>query len=110
FGFDSTPLENYTAIYSETSNMSEAIIIGYINKTQIAKLGESRMYALGSNGELLGYVYARDSGVLELSGNTYSTVRFQPLNTNLQNQVTAINAELIKIQTAITTLGGSYVI
>ena len=41
--------------------------------------------------------------------DTYSGVRYEPLNTGLGNQNTLINAELLKIQAAISTLGGTYV-
>jgi hypothetical protein len=108
FGFDSQPREGWTAIYAETTNKDESVVVGYINKNQLVGAGESRMYAVGSNGELLGYVYNRNDGVLGLNGFAFSAVRYAPLNTALQAQNTLINAELTKIQAAITSLGGSY--
>lgn len=108
FGFDSVPLEDYTAIYLETSNASESIIVGYINKNQIAKAGEARMYAMGNDGELLGYVYAREDGSIELSGNEFNAVRFSPLNEGLKAQAILINAELTKISNSIALLSGVY--
>lgn len=110
FGFDSQPQEGWTAIYAETSNKDEAVVIGYINKNQLVGAGESRMYAVGSNGELLGYVYNRNDGVLGLNGFAFSAVRYAPLNTALHAQNTLINAELAKISASITLLGGSYTV
>ncbi len=110
FGFDSVPHENFTAIYAETSNKDESVIIGYINCNQLAAIGESRMYALGSNKEVVSFLWVKNNGELWLNGSGFSAVRYSNLNTGLQNQKTAINAELIKIQTAINALGGSYVI
>jgi len=37
FGIDSNPLENYTAVYSETSNAGESVILGYIHKNYITE-------------------------------------------------------------------------
>ena len=54
FGFDSSAPENWTAIFGETSNKGESVIIGYINKNQLAEVGSSRIYAVGSSGEVVG--------------------------------------------------------
>jgi hypothetical protein len=110
FGFDSSAPEGWTAIYGETSNMGESVILGYINKNQLAEVGGSRMYALDGNGDVVGFVYARASGNLELNGNAFSAVRFQNLKTAIDNNDSLINAELAKIATAIGTLGGAYVV
>lgn len=108
FGFDSAAPENWTAIYGETSNKGESVVIGYINKNQLSEVGGSRMYSLGSSGEVVGYVYARASGVLELNGDEFSGVRFQTLKTAIDASDTLINAELTKIAGAIASLGGTY--
>jgi hypothetical protein len=110
FGFDSQALGDLTAIYADTSNKDESVIIGYINKNQLAEAGGSRMFAIGNSGEVVGFVYARASGVLELNGSAFSSVRFQSLKIAIDNNDALINAELAKIATAITTLGGTYVV
>lgn len=110
FGFDGCAPENWTAIYGETSNKGESVVIGYINKNQLSEVGGSRMYALGSSGEVVGYVYARASGVLELNGNEFSGVRFQNLVQAINAQNSLINAELSKIAVSIGALGGSYIV
>jgi hypothetical protein len=110
FGFDSSPLENMTAIYAETSNKAEAVIIGYINKNQVAEVGESRMYSLDEAGAVKAYLFARASGNIELNGFEFSAVRFENLDLAIQNQNNLINAELLKIATAINSIApGSYV-
>ena len=110
FGFDSSPLENMTAIYAETSNKAEAVIIGYINKNQVAEVGGSRMYSLDESGAVKAYVYARASGVIELNGSDFSAVRFENLEHALNSQNLLINTELAKIATAINAIApGSYV-
>lgn len=108
FGFDSQALEGWTAVYSSTANRDEDVIVGYINKGQLAGAGESRMYAVGSNGELVGFMWCKADGTLELNGSAYTAVRFAPLNTAIENKDTSINTELEKIALAITSLGGIY--
>lgn len=108
FGFDSQPPENWTAIYSDTSNKDESVIIGYINKNQLAEVGGSRMYALDSSGEVSGFLYARASGVLELNGSDYSAVRFQELKTQIDLLQSQINSQWPLIASGIATGGGSY--
>jgi hypothetical protein len=108
FGFDSMPPENWTAIYADTANKDESVIIGYINKNQLAEAGGSRMYALGSFGEVVGFVRCGANGITELNGSAFSSVRFESLKIAIDNNDTLINTELAKIATAITALGGVY--
>jgi hypothetical protein len=110
FGFDSVPPADWTAIYAETTNKDESVIIGYINRNQLASIGESRIYALGSNKEVTAFLWAKSQGDLLLNGSNFTAVRFDPLDTALQTEKSQINAELIKIQIAIASLGGSYTI
>lgn len=108
FGMDSNPIANMTAIHSITSNNSESVVIGYINKNQVAASGEMRLFSLGASGVQKTFLWLKANGKLELNGNMYSAVRYEPLNTGLQNQTQLINIELVKIQAALTALGGVY--
>lgn len=109
FGVDSSPIENMTAIYSTTSNNSESIILGYINKNQLAEAGETRFFSLDSNGALKAFVWLKKDGKLQLNGDAFTAVRFAPLQAGLNVEVNLINAELAKIAISIGNLGGSYV-
>jgi len=109
FGFDSSAPENWTAIFGETSNKGESVIIGYINKNQLAEVGSSRIYAIGSSGEVVGYVHSRASGVLELNGSEFSGVRFQPLKSAIDAKDIQVAGELAKIALVLNSLvPGSY--
>lgn len=111
FGFDSSAPENMTAIYAETTNKGEAVIIGYINKNQLAELGGSRMYSIDASGQVKAYIYARPSGILELNGSEYSAVRYENLLSALNSQNSLINAEFAKIATGLNAIvPGSYVV
>lgn len=108
FGLDSSPLENYTAIYAETANAGESLIIGYIQKNQIAQQGEARLFSLDSKGLLKAEIFCKADGTIILNGGVNSSIRYEPLNTELQKLKTDINTELLKVKTAINTLGGTY--
>jgi len=108
FGVDSNPIKGMTAIHATTTNESDSVIVGYIDKDKIAGIGETRLFAKDSSGAVVTFLWLKNDGTLELNGNQYTSVRFENLKTGLLNQDTAINAELLKIQTAITGLGGTY--
>jgi hypothetical protein len=108
FGFDSVPPEGFTAIFAETTNKDASVIVGYINKNQLAEVGASRMYALGESGEVSGFVYVRASGVLELNGSDFSAVRYENLKAKIYLLQTQINSQWPLIAAGIATGGGTY--
>lgn len=111
FGYDAQPIKEMTAIYADTSNNGENVIIGYINKNQIAKAGEVRLYSLDENNALKSFLWLKNDGTLELNGNTYTAVRFEPLQSGINAKDNLINIELGKIATVLNSLApGSYVV
>lgn len=108
FGEDSSPLKNMTAIYSNTAESGDPIILGYINKNQLSQSGEKRLYSLTPDGSLSFYVHLKNDGNLELGGNADNLLKYTPLDTALKDQDALINIELTKIATAISSLGGTY--
>lgn len=109
FGIDGQPPPDMTALFLETSNKGEAVVVGYVNAQQLAEAGECRMYSVGTSGELMAYVWAKANGDILLNGDEFTAVRFDPLDDALKDQLQKINEELVKVQTAITSLGGAYV-
>lgn len=109
FGIDSNPIKGMTAIYAETSNDSESVVIGYINQNQLAENGETRIFSLDSNGNLKSFVWCKNNGEIHLNGNSSTAVKFEELKQGITNSDALLNAELTKIQTAITALGGTYI-
>lgn len=108
FGDDGNPLENTTAVYMDTSENGEPVIIGYINKNQLAAIGEKRMYSLDGAGAVSFFIWLKNDGTFQIGGTADNAVRYQKLDDALQAQKTAINAELVKIAAGITAAGGSY--
>ncbi|PXX26291.1 hypothetical protein C7967_11553 [Thalassospira sp. 11-3] len=108
FGEDSAPLKDMVAIHARTTESGESVVIGYINKDQLANPGEKRMYSLKPDGSLSFDIYLKNDGTVEIGGNGHHLVKYAPLNTALTDQDTAINTELGKIALAIGSLGGTY--
>ena len=79
FGFDSNPIKDMVAVYSQTSEIGNSVIIGYINKNQISEIGESRIYSTDADGLLKFYVYLKNDGTAEIGGNTDFMVRYSEL-------------------------------
>ncbi len=110
FGIDGNPVKSMVAVYSKTSNDSSPIIIGYINRNQLSDIGELRTFSTDINGNVKFYTWLKNDGTFEIGGNSDNAVRYNALNTALQQQVTKINTELAKINVAIAALGGTYTV
>jgi len=110
FGDDSAPLKDFVAIYGQTSENGDNIIIGYINKNQISAPGEKRIFSLKEDGSLSFSLHLKNDGTCEFGGNTDNAVRYAALNNALQLEKDLINTEFGKIATAINGLApGAYV-
>lgn len=108
FGFDAQAPAGMTAIYSNSTNDQERVVIGYINKNQLAGAGESRHYAIDKSGAVVSFVHCKSNGNTEINGNQYSAVRWQELNTHVQDLITQVNSQWPLIAAGIATGGGSY--
>ena len=108
FGDDSNPIKNMVAVFEETDTDGNPIIIGYINSNAIAAEGERRMYSVDSEGETQAFIWLKNDGNIELNGTGDNLVRFTPLERGLMQMVQKLNAELTKIQVAISGVGGAY--
>lgn len=103
FGIDSSPIKDMIAVYSNTSNDSESVVVGYINKNQIAESGETRLFSLNDSGILKAYLHLKKDGIIEINGNDDFAVKFNSLYSKLIEAQTAINLELTKLNTAVNT-------
>lgn len=81
FGIDSSPVKDMIAIYSPTSINGKTVIIGYVNKNQLADVGEVRMYSTDSSGVQKFYTWLKNDGTFEIGGKTDNAVRYSKLET-----------------------------
>jgi hypothetical protein len=108
FGIDSVPIENMTAIYAPSTIQGSNVIIGYVNKNQLAATGEFRAYSTDSSGALVTYIWLHNTagaGQIELGGTADNAMRYTQFNTVMQNYLTLQNTA---IQAGIASAGGSY--
>jgi hypothetical protein len=111
YGLDSNPIADMIAVYSETSELGEKVIVGYLNKKQLAQPGEMRIYSTSTSGALKTFIWLKADGTMQLGGIVDNSVRYRPLNAGLQAEATAINAELTKIAAALNAIiPGIYVV
>ena len=81
FGIDSNPLKDMIAIYSPTISKGDTVILGYINRNQLAGIGETRLFSEDGNGDLSTYLWLRNNGIIEVGGDTDFMVRYSELET-----------------------------
>ncbi len=101
FGFDSNPVKDMIAVYSKTDELGKSVIIGYIDKNQLADVGESRMYSTDADGLLKFFLHLKNNGTAEFGGDADFMVRFSGLETafnelksDLNNLVTTFNTHV----------------
>jgi hypothetical protein len=102
FGYDSNCPKDFIAVYAPSSMKGEPVIIGYINKNQMAEIGETRLYSTNTAGDTEKfYIWLRNTGEVEIGGDTNFAVKFNELKTefnklktNFNNHLTEYNAHL----------------
>jgi hypothetical protein len=91
FGIDSNPIKDLVAIYIETGVKGESAIIGYINPSQIAAVGETRIYSTNADGVVQMFIHLKNDGTAELNGTGNFLVKFNELQTAFNELKTAFN-------------------
>ena len=81
FGIDSNPMKGSTAVIAESTGNGEKVVLGYLNKNQIAERGGFRIYAEDEDGDESIYIYLRPNGQIEFGGNDDFMVRYSALET-----------------------------
>ena len=84
FGIDSNPIAGMVAVYSSTTENGKNVIIGYLNKNQLANSGETRLFSVDANGNLQTYIWLDNTGNILLGGNSDNSVRYSPMAATIQ--------------------------
>ena len=95
-GIDSRPINGIKAVYMETGNDAEPVLIGYINQNCKAKKGEVRFYSLNSDGDEENYIYLLNGGFIEIGGDADNMVRFSKLEDGYNKLKDDLNAFITK--------------
>lgn len=117
FGVDSSPVKDMTAIYAETGEIGNPVIIGYINTNQAAEVGGHRIFSTDSDGVEQIAIYLRANGIAEIGGDADFLARFNELKDGFDTLrsdhntlVTIFNAHLhpvVGANTGFPTVTGS---
>ncbi len=101
FGVDSAPTKDMAAIYAKTGEVGKPVIIGYINKNQIADVGENRLFSTDADGNVQFYVHMKNDGTAEVGGDSDNMVRYSELESafnelrgDLNNLISAYNSHV----------------
>ncbi len=108
FGIDSNVNPGYRGIWAKTDNQEDRILLGILFEQAISAPGEIRLYSEDDNKNEVFSLHLKKNGTCEIGGNVDNAVRYSKLDEALQSAINDINTELDKIQTAITSLGGTY--
>ncbi|KKN54299.1 hypothetical protein LCGC14_0593540 [marine sediment metagenome] len=103
YGVDSNPIKDMVAIYGTTSDKGKPVIIGYINKNQLADIGETRIFSTDASGTLKTYIWLQNDGIMEVGGSVDNMVRFSDLETGFNQLKSDFNAFLVHVHGAAGT-------
>ena len=94
FGIDGIAPNNWRALFMQTEDQSEKVVVGYINLGQLESLteGESRLYSTDPDGALSIAIYLRGDGTMEVGGDTDFMVRYNALETAFNELKADFNA------------------
>lgn len=79
YGDDSNPIAGMIALYSKTSSKKDTVIIGYINKNQLAQVGEKRLFSTDKDGNEKFFVWLKNDGTMQIGGDSNYAVKFNEL-------------------------------
>lgn len=112
WGYDSNPVQlpgdMLIPIFSQTGVKGKNVIVGYIMRNQLTEPGEVRIFQVFEDG--IGTSIWLRNNFIELGADTNHVAMYDPIETAMAQYTADINAELIKIQAAISALGGAYAI
>ena len=100
-GIDSVPVKDLIAIYSETGQDGDTVIIGYLNKNRLAEVGENRLFSTDENGVLSTFIWLKNDGTMEVGGDTDFMVRFSELETGFNQLKSDLNSLISTFNTHV---------
>jgi len=81
YGTDANPIKDMIGVYAATGVKGETVLLGYLNKNQLAEPGEHRLYSTNAQGSLQTYVWLKGNGDILLGGDAYHLTRYEQLKT-----------------------------
>lgn len=91
YGTDANPIKDMVAIYAETGEKGETVILGYLNKSQLAAVGEHRIFSTDSGGVISTFIHLKNDGTMEVGGGSDFMVRYSALQTEFDEMKGKLN-------------------
>lgn len=79
YGIDGNIPAGYRAIFSDTGNRGDKIIIGVINTKALAQVGELRLHSEKADSSESFVIHLKNDGTCEIGGSSDNLVRFSKL-------------------------------
>lgn len=92
YGDDSSPIKGMAAIYAKTGEVGKPVIIGYVNKNQIADVGEKRIFSTDADGNVQMFLHLKNDGTAEFGGDADFMVRYNELKIGFDQLQKEFNA------------------
>lgn len=99
YGIDSNPVKDMIAVYGQTGVKGKQVVLGYINKNQLAAVGENRIYSTDSEGTLSFAIHLKADGTCEIGGTADNLVRFA----NTKAVIDEIQSDIASIKQVFST-------
>lgn len=94
YGDDSNPITGMSAVYLELSSRKNKVIVGYINKQQLADVGEKRIYSTDANGNVKFYLWLHADGTCEFNGKDNHLTQYEALKVAFDQLKSDFNAHV----------------
>lgn len=107
FGFNSSPVADYRAVFTDTLKKGVPVVIGYISKFNECKDGESMMYSTNSSGEQQTYIYLNNEGNIEIGGKEDNAVGYAELKKGFDQLKEDFNAFVEKYNLHTHSVSGA---
>lgn len=104
YGTDANPIKDMVAVYAETAEKGRTVIVGYLNKSQIADVGEHRIFSTNADGVVQTYIHLKKDGIMEVGGNSDFMVRYSELATAYNQLKDDHDATVGKLNAIISVL------
>ena len=102
FGVDSKPVNKTLAVFSNTSNKEQNIVLGYIYSSDNTNSGETRFYSTNTDGRSEKfYIKLTNDGICEFNGTDDNFVRYSKLQTAFDTLKADFNALVLKYNSHI---------
>ncbi len=109
FGLESNIPKGYKAVYANTGNKENKILLGIFHTEVLTAVGESRLFSTDEDGTTVFSIHLKNDGTAEVGGSSDNMVRYSALE-DAYNQLKADHDDTVeKLNAVIDLLQGSSV-